>query len=278
KYIRTTDYKQMARFQSPPANRPSPRSYLASSSYDTRNLPNPFQDTPADISLKHVSATSATSNTVASSSFLSRVPWTGETLQSHSRLDKSDNTDNHNFSQSSRLYGYEESSSGKRRQALSNSDHPSHEHSHSHGHEHEQEEESDQENPLVHLTQAQREAAVENLDIETMDRVQTLRASVGVLTNSLRFRSEAELNRLPAAIRAMSVEEFWFRYNGSAKEYLERQATKKTVASTSFLHTLEQTSKQSARFKPYPDAGHGQQRQTPKPFVNLRLGQRIQRE
>jgi hypothetical protein len=72
-----------------------------------------------------------------------------------------------------------------------------------------------------------------------MDRTQTLRASVGVLTNSLRFRSEAELNRLPAAIRAMTVEEFWFSYDGSAKEYLERKTTKKTVANTSFLHDIE---------------------------------------
>lgn len=37
----------------------------------------------------------------------------------------------------------------------------------------------------------------------------------------------------------MTVEEFWFTYNGSAKEYLERQATKKAADSTSFLHMME---------------------------------------
>ena len=72
-----------------------------------------------------------------------------------------------------------------------------------------------------------------------MDRIQTLRASLNAYTNSLRFRSEAELNRLPPAVRNMTVEEFWFTYNGSAKEYLERQATKKAADSTSFLHMME---------------------------------------
>jgi hypothetical protein len=71
-----------------------------------------------------------------------------------------------------------------------------------------------------------------------MDRIQKLRASIGVLTSSLKFRAEAEMNRLPAAIRTMTVEEFWFTYNGSAKEYLEQQAKSKTVANTAFLHAL----------------------------------------
>jgi hypothetical protein len=71
-----------------------------------------------------------------------------------------------------------------------------------------------------------------------MDRIQKLRASIGVLTNSLKFRAEAEVNRLPAAIRTMTVEEFWFTYNGNAKEYLEQQAKTKTVANTAFLHAL----------------------------------------
>ncbi|KAF9430000.1 hypothetical protein BGZ76_000999 [Entomortierella beljakovae] len=101
-----------------------------------------------------------------------------------------------------------------------------------------QEQEQDQENLLIYLTPGQREAAVENLEIETIDRIQKLRASIGVLANSLRFRSEAEFNRLPAAIRTMTVEEFWFTFNGNAKEYLEQQNAKKSVANTSFLHAL----------------------------------------
>ncbi|KAK3813344.1 MAG: hypothetical protein J3Q66DRAFT_45624 [Benniella sp.] len=135
--------------------------------------------------------------------------------------------------------------------------------------------EADQENPLVYLSEEQRKAAIENLDIETMDRIQTLRAALNAFTNSLRFRSEAELNRLPPAVRNMTVEEFWFTYNGSAKEYLERQATKKAADSTSFLNMMERAIKQPARFKPYPDPPNGQQRKTTKPFVNPHLGQDI---
>ncbi|KAF9955086.1 hypothetical protein BGZ70_010353, partial [Mortierella alpina] len=71
--------------------------------------------------------------------------------------------------------------------------------------------------------------------------IQKLRASISVLTNSLKFRSEAEINRLPAAIRAMTVEEYWLTYNGNAKEYLERQAMNKTLANTTFLHALGMT-------------------------------------
>ncbi|KAG0057226.1 hypothetical protein BGZ83_000639 [Gryganskiella cystojenkinii] len=82
-------------------------------------------------------------------------------------------------------------------------------------------------NPLKHLTQAQRDLALDTLEIETMDRVQKLRASLDVLTTSLKFRTEAEIKRLPAEVRAMSVEEFWFKYNGSAKEYLRRQKENK---------------------------------------------------
>ncbi|KAG0255066.1 hypothetical protein BG011_005335 [Mortierella polycephala] len=36
----------------------------------------------------------------------------------------------------------------------------------------------------------------------------------------------------------MTVEEYWFKYNGSAKEYLEKQARSKTVANTAFLHAI----------------------------------------
>lgn len=123
-----------------------------------------------------------------------------------------------------------------------------------------------EDNPLRHLTQAHRDMALETLEIESMfscqrsflgdfsqfqcslrdhlllmlvaysccfsvslamDRTQKLRASVSVLTSSLKFRTEAEIKRLPAEIRAMSVEEFWFKYNGSAKEYLNRQKESK---------------------------------------------------
>lgn len=74
--------------------------------------------------------------------------------------------------------------------------------------------------------------------ILAMDRIQKLRASIGVLAGSLRFRADLELNRLPTSIRSMTVEEFWFKYNGNAKEYLKLQTRVKTEANTSFLHAI----------------------------------------
>ncbi|KAF9344856.1 hypothetical protein BGX34_005276, partial [Mortierella sp. NVP85] len=168
-----------------------------------RNIPNPFQDT-------------ATLNRAFSLS----EPQPDATQSRSDRANKSTDTISAR-SNENRVGG-----SGKQQQAASRPNA-------SHG------QEADQENPLVYLSEEQRKAAIENLDIETMDRIQTLRASLNVFTSSLRFRSEAELNRLPPAVRNMTVEEFWFTYNGSAKEYLERQATKKAADSTSFLHMME---------------------------------------
>ncbi|KAG0240026.1 hypothetical protein B0O80DRAFT_470263 [Mortierella sp. GBAus27b] len=137
------------------------------------------------------------------------------------------------------------------------------------------EQQSDQDNPLIHLTPAQRRAAIDNLDIETADRVRNLRASIEVLKSSLRFRCEAELNRLPAAVRAMTVEEFLFKYDGSVEKYLERQAAEKSVADTSFLHKIESASRQSIR----PESSSDTERQRRlRPFVNLTLEQRGKKE
>ncbi|KAF9429819.1 hypothetical protein BGZ94_009347 [Podila epigama] len=99
-----------------------------------------------------------------------------------------------------------------------------------------EQEDSMRENPLILLTKSQREAAVENLEIETLDRVQKLRASIKVLVDSLKFRGELELTRMPTSIRSMTVEEYWLKYNGSAREYLRQQTKVKTEANTAFLH------------------------------------------
>ncbi|KAF9174659.1 hypothetical protein BGX21_001777 [Mortierella sp. AD011] len=308
--------------QSPHAR--SPRSNLVSSSYDTRNLPNPFQDTSSTrfASRKNLSVPTTApvaSDTVPSSSFASasissdrsRAPPLRHGNSSSNLLLPNDKTKS-NSSTSQQLYregGHPSNTQPHQRQqhqqtkdrSLSRQQQDSN-FAGEYGSDHEQGHDPEQENPLIYLTASQREAAVENLEIETMDRTQKLRASIGVLANSLRFRSEAEFNRLPAAIRTMTVEEFWFTYNGSAKEYLEQQTAKKSVANTSFLRALgitdpkkkretmgqsdeswrhkqknedgvERTSQSSARYKPYPGTGQSQSRHIVRPFVDSRLGQ-----
>ncbi|KAG0001448.1 hypothetical protein BGZ80_011489 [Entomortierella chlamydospora] len=312
--------------QSPHAR--SPRSNLVSSSYDTRNLPNPFQDTSSTrfASKKNLSVPATApeaSDTIPSSSFASasistasssdrsRAPPLRHGNSSSNLLLPNDQTKS-DSSTLQQLYreGSRPSNTQLQQQqqqqqtndrSLSRQQRDSN-FAREHESDHEQGHDLEQENPLIYLTASQREAAVENLEIETMDRTQKLRASIGVLTNSLRFRSEAEFNRLPAAIRTMTVEEFWFTYNGSAKEYLEQQTAKKSVANTSFLRALgitdpkkkretmgqseeswrhkqkneegvERTSQSSARYKPYPGTGQSQPRHIARPFVDSRLGQ-----
>ncbi|KAG0213599.1 hypothetical protein BGX28_004016 [Mortierella sp. GBA30] len=219
----------MARRNLSPANQ---REYLSSSSYDTRNLSNPFQDnytatasTPAPTAADTIPSSSSSSSTSFAPSATHKAtapPIHTPSAEMHLRqLEQQVETDR---SESKSITTYCRNSSYQ--------DHPTNS---------TRDSSLEQENPLVYLTPNQRQAAVENLEIEALDRIQKLRASIGVLTNSLKFRSEAEINRLPAAIRAMTVEEFWFTYNGSAKEYLERQQKDKTVANTTFLHAFGMT-------------------------------------
>ncbi|KAI7822948.1 hypothetical protein BC939DRAFT_453087 [Gamsiella multidivaricata] len=229
----------MARFHLSPLNQ---RSYLAASSFDTRNLHNPFQDPSFSPEPEYGSSVPVASDTIASAPTSSTTRTANEYSQILSKDDRSDAlkgdprpTDSMSYHKDSNATNTTEPQNSIQEQDLEQEQ------------DQDQDQDQDQENPLTYLTQTQRAAALENLEIEMMDRAQTLRASVAVLINSLRFRSEAELNRLPAAVRTMTVEEFWFSYEGSAKEYLERQATKKSAANTAFLHDIEVSKKLQCR-------------------------------
>ncbi|KAI1296192.1 hypothetical protein EDD11_007511 [Mortierella claussenii] len=295
----------------------SQRSHLASIGYDTRNLPNPFQDTSSSSTSSSIrpSAPVASDTVATSASSSSLKPASRSTLIPSVLLHRQNSNSNNSTSSSNvqssasrtlaRLQSESTPHRGRTGDQQRRQDSDNHDHNHEQEQQHEQEQhEQEQENPLIHLTPSQREAAVENLEIETMDRMQKLRASIGVLTNSLRFRSDAEINRLPSAVRTMTVEEYWFTYNGSAKEYLAQQATKKSVADTSFLQALgmtdhkkkregqpeelwqhkskdedgvERPGQHSARYRPYPNTSSStltgtsqQQRIAKKPFVDSR--------
>ncbi|CAO3575097.1 unnamed protein product [Mortierella alpina] len=233
------------------------RPFPPSSSYDTtRNLPNPFHDNSSSsttTSTTHTTRVAAVTKAMSTSS----APLESDTIPapysptSHSRPTKSitdfDRRDHDEVdrSDSKSITAYYRNSS--------TTDDPSDAHLRDYSPE--------PDNPLIYLTPNQRQAAVENLEIETMDRIQKLRASISVLTNSLKFRSEAEINRLPAAIRAMTVEEYWLTYNGNAKEYLERQAMNKTLANTTFLHALGMTEPKRRRDHPGSSDSLWQQQQ-----------------
>ncbi|KAF9291336.1 hypothetical protein BGZ68_004424 [Mortierella alpina] len=202
------------------------RPFPPSSSYDsTHNLPNPFHDNTSTTTNTNTNTNNATRVAVTKALSTSAAPLESDTIpasytsitasgptKSTAALNRRDH-DEIDRSDSKSITAYYRNSS--------NTDDPADPHL--------RDSSPEPENPLIYLTPNQRQAAVENLEIES------------VLTNSLKFRSEAEINRLPAAIRAMTVEEYWLTYNGNAKEYLERQAMNKTLANTTFLHALGMT-------------------------------------
>ncbi|KAF9960469.1 hypothetical protein BGZ72_006851 [Mortierella alpina] len=203
------------------------RPFPPSSSYDsTHNLPNPFHDNTSSATNNTTRATTRTKALSTSAAPLESdtipalySPTTATTttrLGSNKSIGDLDRRDHDDIDRSD-----SKSITAYYRNTSNTTDEPTDPHL--------RDSSPEPENPLIYLTPNQRQAAVENLEIES------------VLTNSLKFRSEAEINRLPAAIRAMTVEEYWLTYNGNAKEYLERQAMNKTLANTNFLHALGMT-------------------------------------
>ncbi|KAF9900259.1 hypothetical protein BX616_002646, partial [Lobosporangium transversale] len=188
----------------------SPRSYLATTSYDTRNLPNPFQDTPLlssttspiTTNLKTTATTPSITATavtipIASDTIASTTPFLSSSSSSFppSLLSKSisanvpetsptlylGNSQNGLFDTALASTGEREyltdqkqhTSSQQRNSEHQGEDEDEDEDKEGNGHDklrrdqdqpHEQIQ--DEENPLVHLTAGQREAAVENLEIE----------------------------------------------------------------------------------------------------------------
>ncbi|KAF9976757.1 hypothetical protein BGZ73_007892 [Actinomortierella ambigua] len=94
------------------------------------------------------------------------------------------------------------------------------------------------ENPFKHLTSEQRDAVVENLEIEMADRLMRLRKQVDVLKQNLVFRGEIEIDRIPSSVRPLSMEEFWLQFNGDANAYRQRQAQLKADVQNSVMQLI----------------------------------------
>ncbi|KAF9167568.1 hypothetical protein DFQ26_004083 [Actinomortierella ambigua] len=94
------------------------------------------------------------------------------------------------------------------------------------------------ENPCKYLTKEQREAVIENLEIEMADRLMRLRKQVDVLKQNLVFRGEIEIDRIPSSVRPLTMEEFWLKFNGDANAYRQRQAQLKADVQNSVLQLM----------------------------------------
>ncbi|KAG0232415.1 hypothetical protein BGW42_008206 [Actinomortierella wolfii] len=97
---------------------------------------------------------------------------------------------------------------------------------------------SPKDDPFQYLTNEQREAVIENLDIEMADRLMRLRKQVEVLKQNLVFRGEIEIDRIPTYVRPLTMEEFWLKFNGDANAYRQRQAQIKADVQQSVLQLM----------------------------------------
>ncbi|KAJ3411823.1 hypothetical protein HDV05_001665 [Chytridiales sp. JEL 0842] len=73
------------------------------------------------------------------------------------------------------------------------------------------------------LAPEQRQALLDNLDLEEEVRSRKLMSQAEEVCTSLRLQCEALIARMPAGVRNLTVEDFCNIYNGNVEEYLERQ-------------------------------------------------------
>ncbi|ORY03607.1 hypothetical protein K493DRAFT_311642 [Basidiobolus meristosporus CBS 931.73] len=74
------------------------------------------------------------------------------------------------------------------------------------------------------LSSDEKQALLDNLDLEVQDRQRKLRTTKDHLSAYLNFWGDLELNKIPKAIRALTMKEFTETYHCNAKEFFDRQA------------------------------------------------------
>ncbi|KAK5001282.1 hypothetical protein LTR28_012852, partial [Elasticomyces elasticus] len=62
------------------------------------------------------------------------------------------------------------------------------------------------------ITQAQKQALIDNLQLEVTERARKLRAQYALQAQGLRARLEMRVNRIPQALRKTKIQELFVRY------------------------------------------------------------------
>ncbi|KAL2159285.1 hypothetical protein VTH06DRAFT_2720 [Thermothelomyces fergusii] len=85
-----------------------------------------------------------------------------------------------------------------------------------------------QEGPLkrqrVGITRAQKQALIDNLQLEITERARKLRANYSIHAQSLRTRVEIRVNRIPLALRKLTMGELLERYSEKSQQRPNAQA------------------------------------------------------
>ncbi|KAI4141534.1 MAG: hypothetical protein L6R39_005287, partial [Caloplaca ligustica] len=77
----------------------------------------------------------------------------------------------------------------------------------------------------IMITQGQKQALIDNLQLEITERARKLRAQYALQAQSLRTRVELRVNRIPTALRKASMDELYSKYRESISQASEPQPT-----------------------------------------------------
>ncbi|KAL8761640.1 MAG: hypothetical protein Q9184_002254 [Pyrenodesmia sp. 2 TL-2023] len=77
----------------------------------------------------------------------------------------------------------------------------------------------------IMITQGQKQALIDNLQLEITERARKLRAQYALQAQSLRTRVEMRVNRIPTAMRKANMGELYERYIESTKQSLTAEST-----------------------------------------------------
>lgn len=87
----------------------------------------------------------------------------------------------------------------------------------------------------IMITQGQKQALIDNLQLEVTERARKLRAQYALQAQSLRTRIELRVNRIPTAMRKAKMGDLYEKYIESTKQPVESTASQPTFPSAATL-------------------------------------------
>ncbi|PLN75417.1 hypothetical protein BDW42DRAFT_180765 [Aspergillus taichungensis] len=82
----------------------------------------------------------------------------------------------------------------------------------------------------LRITRSQKQALIDNLQLEITERARKLRAQYALQTNDLRARIERRINRIPIALRNANMGELWEKHQAALRAQQEGTSPKKLLS------------------------------------------------
>ncbi|KAM5443067.1 hypothetical protein MferCBS31731_001941 [Microsporum ferrugineum] len=98
----------------------------------------------------------------------------------------------------------------------------------------------------LRITQKQKQALIDNLQLEITERARKLRAHYALQAQDLRARIERRINRIPMALRKQNLGELLAKYSEAAKEADTKSPFKKPILPSKTIRTVRPITQTSA--------------------------------